>query len=314
MSFQLPEKNYLTLPETAKVLGCSIEDLFYYIENRLLEVRLYTPPNRMMIVSKSGARETTGHAACDYHGLLELEDFDSILMLLQGSRLIGDTAVRFRICEPYKMTRWLDNGAQENNVSRPVYQKWRSVERHNYSDDMLAVFMPYQQCDDYDRFSELKQHAVESKGMSPDEAEAAIYRMPNSPARYIANTRAAFTLDNLRVLKPASGILPGNSPASFCHAAEQKEPLPWCASKTKITAINEVLERLYQAQRLLSANALWKELKLNSSAYDSDNYIDDITSGEIYWFTRKDKQRVMKSKTFDNRISEIRTYYKTNNL
>lgn len=321
----MAELDYYNIEQAANHLGCREDELIHFIETDRIEAALLSKQHQYILLDWDEEIENwIGSGTVFYRGLI-LPHPSWIKSILEKGEIVLNRPVTALNQEnlsnhsfhnpfygelfPEIIATWVSAPLNENLEEiiicpLPTQKPNGLYALHNLTETVQAVAKSYN--------PNLKDIKPESDYPKP---EPYIFDFEDNGYFELADIR--LTLQTVLGLK---GILsgdnaPGQESPESAPSSNQNQ-LSWCKSK-KSSRIDEVFERLFQQNRNSSAKELWKILE-NDRASDLNTYdINEIIETmdiSIEWKTQKGRLSELKTRTFDNKLTEIRRFYIRNQL
>lgn len=317
-------RRYYTLAEAAEVAAVSVRDIEHYIETGQLVPRLYTAERPFLVLSWDADRKQwDAHGRCRYQGLLSVHKRWVESLWVQGEVILNNPVTPV---EPEHIQQYVTAYPFKSAYPNLPYTSWRPQEHDQLKlaelrllpmpvekkslraqlQPMMKVLNGVAEKAAIVRGSSYQRTDVEGQGFS--DQQKYVYDF-ESNGLFL---RAGLRLDNQAVseLQQDSVVMPPSDSEVFeGDMSRDENALLWSDSKKGGTRINEVFERLYLSKPGQPAKTYWRILRGDYGIFDPDKIIEQVTSGEVHWFTSADKSKVMKYRTFENRISELNRFY-----
>lgn len=267
------------------------------------------------------------HATCFYRGLLTVHKSWIESLWDKGEIKLSKAASPF---DRSSIRDWNTKYPYKGKSPSAVFDAWEPMALADLENKSVWLIPFATEGETYyhmlNKFSNvfLDQLAAKEKGRAIDQVGARSYEkkvLPDSQRYgYGFDKNGKFSRDDLRLLPSHIEALakPDSEPAPQQSVQVAQvitlESFPWNDSQKGGTRINEPLERLFRYNPNQTAKTYWRLLREGYEKFDQDKVIEQVTSGEIHWFTQSDEPKVMLYKTFENKISIIKKFYRENQI
>lgn len=323
------KREYYSLEEAANLLeDYSIEDLDHFIEIGKIEPCLYSSTRKYVAATWDAKnRYWIAHATCFYRGLLKVHKswVESLwdkgeINLSKASSPVDRSSIRL----------WDTKYPYKGKSPSVVFDVWEPMELTDLENKSVWLIPFATEGESLHHILNkvgdifVNQLATKENGRKIDQVGARSYEktvLPDSQRyAYGFDTNGKFNRDDLRLLPLHINALTkpirDPEPQYSVQVAQRitQDSLPWNDSQKGGTRINEPLERLFRHSPDQPAKNYWRLLREGYEKFDQDQVIEQVTNGEIHWFTFSDEPKVMTYKTFENKISKIKKFYRDNEI
>lgn len=314
------DRDYFRLESAARKTGRTEEDLLYLIESGKLNASLYAKKRQFCVLAKSKDTGLTHYIGTTfYRGLVLISKEDQLNLIENGNAVVKIFIPNEKIktdsinrVNPFKKTlgpcglyswKFLDDEDVEGST---LYLHTLPVEAVSSAS---IIYKATQLLADYARNSV----------SNTDDNNLNIETLPDLDFInvYTFDKNGKFNTDEISILERdlrIAKLLPVEKSLGDLSTTNSSEVLKWCDSKARHTNIDRVLERAYLSNPKSSTKSIWKDIDSKFKAMDNSldvelivEVMDDVC---IEWYTKQGVAKPLSSKSFENKISMIRKFYK----
>ena len=191
------------------------------------------------------------------------------------------------------------------------------------SESIFLIPLPEQSRDKFDLFSELTTEV--SKAFRNEDIDYEEFKSRKYTYHFKYKENGTYFRNDIRLLNETvsklNSVINENGILELDHQGlptENLDYLPWCDSMKKPRRIYQVIERVFRHLGNQKTKTLWNALERDHNerekpVYDPNDIIIEISFPTIDWQTLDKKPADITYKTFENKISDLRKFYKSIN-
>ncbi|MEH6348365.1 MAG: hypothetical protein V7785_24940 [Bermanella sp.] len=321
---------YYTLDQAADSLEkYNIEDLMHFIETDQIPAVIFCKGKKFAAVRKASDKiDWVAHGFCYYSGLLSVHKSWIKSLWEKGSIVLNKASYPLN---RQNIQNWSKRYPYKHESLKVGFNAWHPLELHEIPPTELYL-IPFAVegvsiVGMIDKFAESisKPSGIMINGQPVSEPKKEIWKSELKERDRFAYSfieNGKFTIDDLRLTSEVverlgvkkSSISVGGGDSKPSKVESELNSLPWNDSQKGGARINEPLERLFRYSPNQPAKNYWRLLREEYEQFDPDKVIEQVTNGEIHWYTRSDEPKVMAYKTFENKISNIKKFYRENRI
>ncbi|MFT4574414.1 MAG: hypothetical protein ACI85E_001621 [Marinomonas primoryensis] len=310
--------DYYTLPQAAQKLNESEDVLLHLIQTKKLKALLYSTNRKFIVISRSRG-EYIGHALCWYRGLVSAHE-SWIFELLEKSTIVVNVAVH--LLENDNISNWVkyhDYKGQDD--LQQVFADWTPRKNNSADNEQATLAIPYGK--EHERVAyqfanmineiAIPYYEIKNKPISESLKQTSLDKGVRYGYNYQEN--GTFSLEDLRITHSDLFSIDTALTPSLSRELDKKSnhQLPWYDTQKNPHEFHAALEKLFAENRKLSFKNLLRELEQNTQQYLHPGCTVTIDLN-LDWEDKTGKTRTMELVSVEKRISEIRVYYRKNNL
>lgn len=303
--------SYYTIEQAARSLECETDELEHFIFTGALKAQLYSNL-KMFVVRRKVEGRHIGTGIAKYEGLVLVRE-SYLRQLLQKENVVIDSWLG--LMQPVNIRTWYEHhGCNEDDFMKAIgISSWEPDKLKKVSEQSVIIAKPFpnERQNPFFLFSKALETFAENKG---EKLELAA---PVQERSYYYKEHGSFTRDNIRIThydleQFRQFQLEQNSQLEPAHVKNQ---LLWCKSKRRSTRVDPVIERLFRSNPKASAKILWSmlehDMETDEPEFDIDQTVRVIEGLALEWNNTNNNVSELMFKTFSNKISELRKFYKS---
>lgn len=308
------ERKYYTPAEAAQVANISKSDILHFIETDQLPACLLATRRQFIIVNFTDDGELVATGTATFTGLFSVHN-SWIQTLLEKGEIVFNTwglpiyPSDFQAYSPQKPFK--------SNLLPERLSKWQPTEWEKIDHDSIRIFpCPVEMVNPWHNMDNMLKLFQKSQGVNPTDISGD-REIPQFVFDF--NLNGKFELKDLRITASELNTLihPDSSEDTANENAEKEIKLIWCRSRKRNIQIDPIIERLFILNPGNSYRDLWEllenDIDEDNPQYDLNGTVTSMDSQSLEWVTTKGDSKSLNLKTFINKISEIRDFYKNHN-
>lgn len=315
------ERDYYTIKEAAEYLECPESVITHYLETGKIGAVIYSNRRPFLVESYDEEKEEwEGIGVVHYRGLLSIEPH-FITSLLDEEEIVLD-----KRSVPLKPNEYKDFSTEypfTDNALPPDITSWNPEKSDISIKTVSLIPLPEQSRDKFELFAELTTEI--SKAFRDKDIDYGELKSREYTYHFKYKENGTYLKSDIRLLSKTvsklNNVINGNGILELDHQGiptDNLDYLPWCDSLTKPRRIYEVIERVFRNLGNEKAKTLWNALERDHNErekplYDPNDIIIEISFPSIDWRTLDGKPVDITFKTFANKISDLRKFYKSIN-
>ncbi|MEQ8408006.1 MAG: hypothetical protein RKH07_06995 [Gammaproteobacteria bacterium] len=313
----MAERKYYTPAEAAQVANTSESEITHYIETDQLPACLLSGRRQYIVTTRADNGDLIALGSATFAGLLSVHS-SWIKSLLEHEEIVLD-----KLAQPI-YTNDLQGYSPESPFSSELLPElikaWQPTnwEKAN-SIPYRLIPLPVEKPNSWHTLNNAlklmqKAQGTDSKSLSAE------HDIP--PIKFDFNLNGKFNLIDLRITTgDLNKLIHPNSPEYTENQSANKElgeiKLNWCDSRKRNSQLDPVIERLFILNSENSAPELWEllmsDIDEDEPQYDLKGVVTGMDVDSLDWETTQSGSKSLTRKTFFNKISEIREFYKNSN-
>jgi hypothetical protein len=308
------ELNYYTIEQAARKLECMPDEIEHLILTDEIEAQLYSNLKKFIVLEKVG-EQLFGKGIATYEGLIKTRN-SYTRQLVQKQKITIDVLVA--LMQPQNIRNWNKNHHYKSDdfMRTGNIFSWAPYELAQAREPtrLLAIPMLHEGPGMLNFFNKALEAIAKNQGRNTN---GDIKLEPAPEYSYSFHQHGKYEYAALRITHAdlTKYIEARQSSHETMPKIEAEIALPWCDSKKKHSRIDPVIERLYKSDTAASAKSLWNKLEndyeLDEPLLDSNHVIQAMDGLVLDWKNRNKGISELQFKTFSNKISEIRIFYRS---
>lgn len=315
------ERDYYTIKEAAEYLNCPENDIYHFLETGKVGAVIYTNRRPFLVESfNEDKNQWEGLGTVHYRGLLSVKPYFITTLLDEGEVILDKRAVPLK---PNEYKGFSNKYPFDNDALPPDLAAWSLEKPDIPRKSVFLIPLPEQSRDKFEFISELTTEI--SKAFRNEDIDYEEFKSQKYTYHFKYNENGTYLINDIRLLKETvsklNNVINENGILEFDHQGlptDNLNYLPWCNSMKKPRRIYEVIERVFRHLGNEKAKTLWNALERDHNEnekplYDPNDIIIEISFPTIDWQTLDKKSSDIAYKTFENKISDLRKFYKSIN-
>lgn len=311
------ELEYYTIDQAARTLDCAPDEVAHLLEVGKLDAHLYSNSKKFVVIERQTDR-LIGRGIATYNGLIKISQ--SYVQPLLHNKKITITSY-LALLHPASIRYWNTTHSFHSELFLKFVKisEWipYEVDFAKNQIQLLALPLPDEGLRTLrmlsDAFNTIAKDQGSNTNLDHNHSHHPKYLYSFSKQGSYDKSDIRITHEDLmdigdigKLTLPSNGII------------ENDDPLPWCSSKKKPSRIDRVVERVLRAYPNQQSKALWRALlsdyELDDPLYDKEEIIQVMDEDSIEWLNFEKYKSELQFKSFMNKISGIRKFYRANNL
>jgi len=308
---------YYKIDQAARTLACAPDEVEHLLETGKLHAHLYSNSKKFVVIERQTDR-LIARGIATYRGLIKINQ--SYVQPLLHNKKITITSY-LALLEPANIRYWNTT----HSFKSDLFLKFLNIsEWIPYEGDfaksqkqLLALPLPDEGLGTLRMLSDAINSITKDQ-----ESNANLDRNHSHHPKYLYSfsKQGSYAKSDIRIthedLMDIGDIEKLASPITII--TENDDPLPWCSSKKKHSRIDRAVERALRAYPKQQSKALWRALlsdyELDDPLYDKEQIIQVMDDDSIEWLNSEKYKSELQFKSFINKVSLIRKFYRENNL